>query len=212
MHRVGRAVIAVDGDTVLTGDARKQQAASDEAVALAVHQVVADQQVHDACDRVQRHVLGENLRRVLGANQPCLEHGEPRSHPHDQGTGKHEPERVQCVLKFLCRFHVLLLVSSESSSVRGRGRAPRHASVDAKARYVPGRDGDCYQGLTCRSGSSGRAAAPDWGTLHGYWSRAGAASAARMRSRWKTYRPLAAISAAPSSVIASGRSPKSTKP
>ena len=53
---------------------------------VSVHQSVAKEQVHDAGDGKKRHVFGEDFRRILGAHEARLKHGEARGHEHDQST------------------------------------------------------------------------------------------------------------------------------
>ena len=65
-----------------------------------VHQCVTGQHVHDAGDRIQAHVLRQNLCRVFGANQAGLEHREAGGHPHDQRAHDQEVKGIQGVAEF----------------------------------------------------------------------------------------------------------------
>src|SRR5210317_1884282 len=60
-----------------------------------VHEVVAYYHVHDTGDRIERHVLGQNLNRVLAANEACFKHCKSCRHPHDQGSGHQEIKGVE---------------------------------------------------------------------------------------------------------------------
>ncbi len=51
---------------------------------VAVHEGVAKEEVHDAGDGKERHVLGQNFCRVFRTNESRLEHGKARGHKHDQ--------------------------------------------------------------------------------------------------------------------------------
>src|SRR5690606_29112554 len=76
--RVVRRVVATSEDRVdgvLVTD-QETQAGDDAAFGAGVHDVVADHQVHHACQGIQRDVLGKNLGGVLGADQTGFEHGE----------------------------------------------------------------------------------------------------------------------------------------
>ena len=59
-----------------------------------VHDVVAHQHVHDTGDGIQRNILRENFRRVLGANESGLQHGKTGRHPHDEGAHN---KKVKCI-------------------------------------------------------------------------------------------------------------------
>ena len=70
-----------------------------------VHEVIADKHVHDAGDRVERDIFCEDFCRVLGAHQPCLQHGEPGSHPHHERAHDQEIKSIQGVAQVKNFFH-----------------------------------------------------------------------------------------------------------
>ena len=57
VNRVRWAIIAHHRHAVFTTDTRQQEAAADERVSGPVHEVVAQKQVHNACNGVQSDVL-----------------------------------------------------------------------------------------------------------------------------------------------------------
>src|SRR5690606_29275095 len=67
--------------------------------AAVVHDLIATDQVHDAGDREQTHVLGENFGCVLGSDQTRFEHRESGGHPHDQSATDQEVKGVHGVLQ-----------------------------------------------------------------------------------------------------------------
>ncbi len=108
--RVIRRVVA-PGDDVGCGVivSAEHAEARNDAVTISVHDAVTANHVHDACDRVQPDVLGQDFCRVLRAYETGLEHRKSRGHPHDQRTHHEEVERVECVAKF-CNIHFSILL------------------------------------------------------------------------------------------------------
>ena len=53
-----------------------------------------------AGDRIQADVLGQDLGRVLGADEACFEHREAGGHPHDEGAHHEEIEGIERVAEF----------------------------------------------------------------------------------------------------------------
>src|SRR5690606_18844902 len=105
--RVVRRIVAARndvGDGVVAG--RQHADAGDHAVAVAVHDAVAAEHVHDARDRVEPDVLRQDLGRVLGAHEPGLEHREAGGHPHHERAAYEEVERVERVRQFQYAFHL----------------------------------------------------------------------------------------------------------
>src|SRR3546814_6891599 len=60
-----------------------------------VHQVVADQVIHDAGEGVDRDVLQADRRGVLGAHQARFQHGEAGGHPHHEEAAHQERKGVE---------------------------------------------------------------------------------------------------------------------
>ncbi len=97
IHHLAQAVIQPQ---------EKAQGRNPGAVALAVHDVVTHEHEHDAGDGIQGNVLGQNLRHALGAHHARFEHGKARGHPHDQGAGHEQEERILGIDEFdECDFH-----------------------------------------------------------------------------------------------------------
>ncbi len=113
-----------------------------------VHDVVTDQQEHDAGDGIEQDVLGQDLGGVLGADQAGLQHGEPGGHPHDQHAGDQQVEGVECIAQlangFDQLFHVVFL---SSSRIKGRLRRSRRCGC---ARRPAGRRRRSCRHLSCR--------------------------------------------------------------
>ncbi len=116
---VGRGVVARGEQAA----AERRQALEDAAGKVArVHDRVTAQHVHDAGDRIEADVLGQNFSRVLGAHESGFEHRKARRHPHDECA---HDEKVKCVQRisefrhlrrYLCCFH-----DSSSVSLNGFG-------------------------------------------------------------------------------------------
>ncbi|MNY15640.1 hypothetical protein D3C86_1488640 [compost metagenome] len=97
---VGRVVATGENrlDAVLLTE-QEAQARQDAALRAGIHDVVTDHQVHDAGDRVQGDVLGEDFGGVLGPHQTGFEHGKTRCHPHHQSTANQKVEGIEAVLQ-----------------------------------------------------------------------------------------------------------------
>ena len=84
---------------------QQTEARQDAAFAAGVHDVVTDQQIHNAGDGIERHVLGQDLGRVLGTNEARLEHGKARRHPHDQRAAQQKVKGIKRILDLYDIFH-----------------------------------------------------------------------------------------------------------
>jgi hypothetical protein len=85
--------------------------------AAAVHDRITADQVHQAGDGEQRHVLGENFGGVFSTHQAGFEHREARRHPHYQCATHQKIKGVDGVLKFKdLIFHVATLRELEACS------------------------------------------------------------------------------------------------
>ena len=80
------------GGRRMVHEARRSDDAADD---VAVHQVVADEEVGEAGDGVEADVLEADHRGVLGADGARLQHGEPGAHPHHERAPDEERERVE---------------------------------------------------------------------------------------------------------------------
>jgi hypothetical protein len=106
---------------------------ADGPAAQRVHEVVADEIVHDRRDAEERDVLGQLHRHVLGADEASFEHGEACRHPEHQEAADEEQQRVEDedrVLadgrgglddSFRCRFCVLREGRKRDHDGRERG-------------------------------------------------------------------------------------------
>ncbi len=88
---VGRGIVAGAKQAA----AQCQNALKHAALKVArIHDRVTAQHVHDAGDRIETDVLGQDLGRVLGPHQTGFEHREARRHPHDERA---HDEKVKCI-------------------------------------------------------------------------------------------------------------------
>ena len=83
------------------GGAVEEIERTNQAADIDVHQVVADEEVHQPGDGVEADVLQANHRRVLGAHGAGFEHREAGAHPHHQSTPDQERKGVEDELRFL---------------------------------------------------------------------------------------------------------------
>jgi hypothetical protein len=79
-----------------SSDGRREQRADparDRPGVTRIHEVEADEPVHDARDREERDVLRQLRGDVLRPDEAGLEHGEARGHPHDEEAADQEQQR-----------------------------------------------------------------------------------------------------------------------
>ena len=121
----GRGVaFALDERNLLGRRSVEQLERADEvADEIAVHQVVAEDEVGESGYRVEADVLQTDHGGVLGPHGPGLEHGEAGAHPHDQRAPDQEREGVEHVDDF--GFDAVRLrhrgPGQEDAEGRGRG-------------------------------------------------------------------------------------------
>ncbi len=69
------------------------------AVHSAQHQTKATQPETQHPKRIDNHVHGHGVHRVLGARESCLHHGESNLHEHDQEGAQQHPGQVERVVE-----------------------------------------------------------------------------------------------------------------
>ena len=82
-------------DLVCRGAVQQLELADKPAQQVAVHEVVANDEVGQTRDGVQANVLQADHGGVLGAHRAGFEHGEAGAHPHDQRAPHQEGEGVE---------------------------------------------------------------------------------------------------------------------
>ena len=98
-HLVGLA--AHQGDLGRGGAVQAVDFPDEVAQQLAVHELVAQEEVGQAGDGVDADVLKAYHGGVLGADRSGLQHGEAGAHPHDEGAPDQEGEGVEDELGLL---------------------------------------------------------------------------------------------------------------